>query len=144
MYKTQIKLTTAIFGAFTAMKIQVEVFRIVTPCSDVVGYRRFGRCCCLHLHFILKMEVAWCHNPEHHGLYYLLLTNKETRGVHCELAGNVQEILSLWHPKVHHRYHKMKPLDTYRNHFIQIQTITDYFPKIHFNIILQATSPSLN
>jgi len=25
------------------------VFWIMTPCSDVVGYRRFGGPCCLHL-----------------------------------------------------------------------------------------------
>jgi hypothetical protein len=31
-----------------AVKIQVAVFWIVTPCSDVVGYRRFGEPCCLH------------------------------------------------------------------------------------------------
>jgi hypothetical protein len=35
---------------FTAMKIQVTVFWIVTPCSDVIGYRRFGGSFCLHLH----------------------------------------------------------------------------------------------
>jgi hypothetical protein len=27
----------------------VEVFWVVTPCSDVVGYQRFGGTCCLHL-----------------------------------------------------------------------------------------------
>jgi hypothetical protein len=27
---------------FTAVKIQVDVFRVVTPCSVEVGYRRFG------------------------------------------------------------------------------------------------------
>jgi len=31
-------------------RIQVEVFRIVTPCSDVVVYQRFGWPCCLLLH----------------------------------------------------------------------------------------------
>jgi hypothetical protein len=34
---------------FTAMKIQVAVFWVMTPCSDVVGYQRFGEPCCLHL-----------------------------------------------------------------------------------------------
>jgi hypothetical protein len=34
------------FQAFTAVKIQVEVFWIVTPCSDV-GYQRFGGPCCV-------------------------------------------------------------------------------------------------
>jgi hypothetical protein len=27
---------------FTAMKIQIEVFWFVMPCSDVVGYKSFG------------------------------------------------------------------------------------------------------
>jgi hypothetical protein len=31
------------FEAFTAVKIQVMVFWVVTPCSVVVGYQRFGR-----------------------------------------------------------------------------------------------------
>jgi len=29
--------------------IQVEVFWVVTPCSVVAGYQRFGGPCCLHL-----------------------------------------------------------------------------------------------
>jgi len=33
---------------FTMVKIQVEVSCVVTPCSVVVGYDRFGRPCCLH------------------------------------------------------------------------------------------------
>jgi len=35
---------------FAAVKIQVEVFWVVTPCSVVVGNQRFGCPCCLHLH----------------------------------------------------------------------------------------------
>jgi len=31
-----------ILRLFMAAKIQVEVFWVVTPCSVVVGYRRFG------------------------------------------------------------------------------------------------------
>jgi hypothetical protein len=51
------------------------IFWVVTPCSDLVLYRRFGGPC--GLHFGMKMEVAWysetsvsyhitmpCHNPE--------------------------------------------------------------------------------
>jgi len=34
---------------FTAMEIHVTVFWITTPRSYVVGYRRFGGPCCLHL-----------------------------------------------------------------------------------------------
>jgi len=30
------------------LKIQI-VFWVVTPCSDVVGYQRYGGPCCLHL-----------------------------------------------------------------------------------------------
>jgi hypothetical protein len=30
-------------------KVQVEVFWVVTPCSVVVGYQRFGEVFCLHL-----------------------------------------------------------------------------------------------
>jgi len=32
------------FGISAAMKIQVMVFWVVTPCSYVVGYQRFGAC----------------------------------------------------------------------------------------------------
>jgi hypothetical protein len=34
---------------FMAVNIQIKVFWIVTPCSDVVGYQRFGGSCCLHV-----------------------------------------------------------------------------------------------
>jgi hypothetical protein len=33
---------------------QVQVFWVVTPCGDVVGYQSFGVLC-----FTLKMEAAW-------------------------------------------------------------------------------------
>jgi hypothetical protein len=42
------------FEIFSVMKIQVVVFCFLMPCSDVVGYQRFGGSCCLHLHFILS------------------------------------------------------------------------------------------
>jgi hypothetical protein len=32
-----------------AVKVQVEVFCVVTLCSVVVGYKSFGGPCCLHL-----------------------------------------------------------------------------------------------
>jgi len=35
-----------------AMKIQVVVMWVVTPCNDVVGYRRFGGPCCFHLQVV--------------------------------------------------------------------------------------------
>jgi len=47
------------FEAITAVMFQVEVFRVLTPCSVVVGYRRFRRPRCLHLH-----NTARRHNPE--------------------------------------------------------------------------------
>jgi len=63
------------------MKTQIEVFWVVTPCSDMVRYHSFGGPCCLHLNFTLKMEAAcssvtlvsyrnttWRHNPEHFDL----------------------------------------------------------------------------
>jgi hypothetical protein len=44
----------ACLDTFTAAKIQVEVFWVVTPCSDVVGYQSFGVLCCLHLHIMRR------------------------------------------------------------------------------------------
>jgi len=35
------------------MKIQVAVFWIVTPCSDMVGHHCFRQLCCLHLCYSL-------------------------------------------------------------------------------------------
>jgi len=35
---------------------QVVTFWVMIPCSDVVGYRRFGKSCCLRSQ---RMEVAW-------------------------------------------------------------------------------------
>jgi hypothetical protein len=37
------------FEAFTAMMFQDRVFWVVTFCSVVVGYQRFGGPCCFHL-----------------------------------------------------------------------------------------------
>jgi hypothetical protein len=31
------------------VKIQVDIFWVVTPCSVVVGYQPFGEPCCFHL-----------------------------------------------------------------------------------------------
>jgi hypothetical protein len=38
------------FVVFTAVRIHVEVFWVVTTCNVLVGYRRFGWPCCYHLH----------------------------------------------------------------------------------------------
>jgi hypothetical protein len=43
------KTFNARFEVFKAVKVLVMVFWIVTPCSVVVGYQRFGRPCCFHL-----------------------------------------------------------------------------------------------
>jgi hypothetical protein len=38
------------YEIFTAVKIRVAAFWVVTSCSDVVGYQRFGELCCLRVH----------------------------------------------------------------------------------------------
>jgi len=38
-----------IFEIFTAVKIQVEFFWVIMPCSVVVGYQCFRGPCCCHL-----------------------------------------------------------------------------------------------
>jgi len=47
---------------WSGLLIQIDVFWVGKPCSDVVGYQRFGVLCCLYLqgelHFTLKMETA--------------------------------------------------------------------------------------
>jgi hypothetical protein len=42
---------------FTAMKIQVVLFCVVTSCTDVVGYQRFGGPCCFHLQVDVTMQM---------------------------------------------------------------------------------------
>jgi hypothetical protein len=46
------------FEAFTAVMFQVEVYWVVTPCSVVAGYQRFGGPCCLHLQDEVKLETV--------------------------------------------------------------------------------------
>jgi hypothetical protein len=46
------------FEVFTTIEIQVQFFWVVTPCSVVVGYQRFGGPCCLHLQGEVTMEAA--------------------------------------------------------------------------------------
>jgi hypothetical protein len=55
-------MSAAMFEVFTAVKIQIEVFWVVTPCSVVLGYRRFGGPYCLHLQGIpiLVTHVQVC------------------------------------------------------------------------------------
>jgi len=42
------------FEVFTAVKIKPEVYWFVSPCSVVVGYKRFGDPCCLHLQGVFR------------------------------------------------------------------------------------------
>jgi len=46
------------FEVFTAMKIQVVVFRVVTPSNNVVGYQRFGGPCWLHLQSKMNVDIG--------------------------------------------------------------------------------------
>jgi hypothetical protein len=72
------------FDVLTAVKIQVEGFWVVTPCSAVVGYKLFGGPCCLHLQqrtWISETLLPSCntsrrHNPEDLDLNTLLFSIK--------------------------------------------------------------------
>jgi hypothetical protein len=49
------------FKFLTAVKIQVEVVWVVTPCKVVVGYQRFRGPCCLHLQGEVNThEISTC------------------------------------------------------------------------------------
>jgi hypothetical protein len=63
----------------TDVYIQVEVFWIVTLCSDAVGYQRLGRPCCLHLQDRVNTGTLQQHStasqarrPRHGSSRYLL------------------------------------------------------------------------
>jgi len=45
------------FEVFTAVKILVEVFWVLTPCGVAVGYQCFGGPCCLH--FQEALNLCW-------------------------------------------------------------------------------------
>jgi hypothetical protein len=47
------------FEVFMEVKIQVEVFWVLKPCSVVVAYQQFGGPCCLHL----QVEVCMASQP---------------------------------------------------------------------------------
>jgi len=49
--------------------MEVDVFWVLTPCSVVLGYQRFGGPCCLHLQrtsetLVSYHNIIWRHNPE--------------------------------------------------------------------------------
>jgi hypothetical protein len=56
------------------MKINGIVFWVMTPCSVVVGYQRFGGPCYFHLHtedgsnMTSYHITAQCHNPEDYNM----------------------------------------------------------------------------
>jgi hypothetical protein len=52
----------ASFEDLTAVMFQVEVFCVVTSFSVVVGYRRFGGACLLHL-VKIQVEFFWVMTP---------------------------------------------------------------------------------
>jgi hypothetical protein len=60
--QVSIKWGTFNFEIFTVMKIQDEVFWVVSPCSVVVGYQHFRGPCCLHL-VKIQFEVFWAAMP---------------------------------------------------------------------------------
>lgn len=35
-------------GILKAMKVSVTLFWVMAPCSEVIGYQRFGKPCCFH------------------------------------------------------------------------------------------------
>jgi hypothetical protein len=58
----------------SSFDVQIMVLWVVTSCSDVVGYQRFGVPCCLHLYpedgdsmtlqtLVSSHITARCHNP---------------------------------------------------------------------------------
>jgi hypothetical protein len=56
---------TARSEILTAVKIQIEVFWVVTPCGVVVGCQCFGGPCCLCLHAKgqIRVKVFWVVTP---------------------------------------------------------------------------------
>jgi hypothetical protein len=68
--------------AFTAMMM---IFRVVTPCADVVGYERLGGICCLHLREVVVLEITL------HVVTSCKTTNKASR--FCGDENRCQDVL---------------------------------------------------
>jgi len=61
---------------FMAMQIHVAVVWIMKPWSDVVGYRRFGGPCCLH---IPHHDMVWQPRGSRHGRQYSCNRTQQNR-----------------------------------------------------------------
>jgi hypothetical protein len=68
MIQGETEFTAASFEDFTAMKIQIAIFWVVTPYSVVAGYKSFRGRCCLHLQG--EDVTVQYHNPKHHDLHF--------------------------------------------------------------------------
>jgi hypothetical protein len=74
------------FGIFTTVKIQVQVFWVVTSCNDVVGHQHFGRPCCLHLQFILPQHYTTTQSSR--PPLHITKTRKPFRTLHFQHLGH--------------------------------------------------------
>jgi hypothetical protein len=88
------------FEAFTTVKIQVDVFYVVTPWSVVVGYRRFGGPCCLHftlLHWIMwrlfHVSILLCSILYHSEQVKCCLATTEQQWNVCQSRNRITELL---------------------------------------------------
>jgi len=80
-FRIKITFPNTIFKVFTAVKIQVVVFWVMTPRSVAVGYRYqcFGGLCCLHLHDVRFHNHKQCTLNPSRGLDALFRFHSGTR-----------------------------------------------------------------